>query len=354
MSTSVGAITEKFSQLVKAVRGDLVTQVDGMATPQQAKSHQLVCIPDPKHLAQAQTGDSLIWLVHPELLELVPAKVKVVLTSSQIQLAMAQIGREFFRPQANLTPFGGTPVHPTAVIDPSAELAEGVIVGPHTTIGPRTRLGRHAIVGANTTIEADCLVGERTHIHPQVFIAHGTHIGADCEIQPQTSIGTEGFGFAHDSQGRHFRITHFGRVVIESKVQIGAGVQIDRGTFEDSQIGEGTIIDNHCHFGHNIRIGKGCVFVGGVIVAGSVTIGNHCVFGGRITIAGHLTIVDGCQFAGLTGIPSSITKPGKYGGYPPQPLNEALKISASMVHLPRLRKNVALLLKHLGLRPEEN
>jgi UDP-3-O-[3-hydroxymyristoyl] glucosamine N-acyltransferase len=353
MSTPVSAIAEKFSQLIQIHRGDPKTPVEGVANPRVASANQIVFIPDPKHLAQAKEGGSQIWLVQPQLLPLVPEDRRVVLSCANVSLAMALIGRAFFGPSLNRVRYGEKAVHPTAVIDPSAEIGANCLIGPHTTIGPGVKIGPDCIIGPNTTIEAETAIGARTHIHPQVYVAYRTVIGADCEIHPQTSIGTEGFGYAHDQTGRHYRITHYGRVRIEDRVHIGAGVQIDRGTFEDSVFGEGTIIDNHSHFGHNFKCGKNCIFVGGVIVAGSVSVGSNCVFGGRTTVAGHITIADGCQFAGLTGIPASIDKPGKYGGYPPIPLNDSLKAQSTIRHLPRMRRQLARVLKHLGLTEGE-
>lgn len=352
MATTVSAIAEKFSPLIKLERGDKNASLTGIAAGSTAAPSDLVFISDPSHLALAKSGQSRAWVVNAKLLPLIPDDIGIVFSSANVMLAMATIGKGAFPTTLNRMPFDEKPVHPSAVIHPTAEIAKGVIIGPNTTIGARTKIGADCIIGSNTTIEAECVIGPKTHIHPQVFIGFKTQIGEDCTIEPQTTIGTEGFGFAHDPAGNHYQIVHYGNVVIEDRVRIGAGVQIDKGTFERSLFGAGTIIDNHCHFGHNFKCGKNCIFVGGVIVAGSVTIGDNCVFGGRTTIAGHLTIADGCQFAGLSGITSSINKAGKYGGYPPIPLNESLKAHATFAQLPKMRKSLARVIKHLGLTSE--
>jgi UDP-3-O-[3-hydroxymyristoyl] glucosamine N-acyltransferase len=349
MATTVSAIAEKFSSLIKLERGDKSAHLTGIASGPKAQNRDLVFVSEPAHLALAKAGKSKTWIVHPKLLPLVPEDVDVVLSSPNVMLAMALIGKQFFPLTLNTVPFDEIPIHPTAVIHPTAEIGKGVVIGPHTTIGARAKIGDNCVIGSNTTIEADARIGDASHIHSQVFIGFKTQIGKECVVKPQCSIGTEGFGFAHDQTGNHYHINHYGRVVIEDRVRVGANVQIDRGTFEDSVIGSGTIIDNHCHFGHNFRCGKNCIFVGGVIVAGSVTIGNNCVFGGRTTIGGHIKIVDGCQFAGLSGIAASVEKPGQYGGYPIIPLNESLKAYSSLAQLPKMRRNLARVMKHLGL-----
>ncbi|MGE0762653.1 MAG: UDP-3-O-(3-hydroxymyristoyl)glucosamine N-acyltransferase [Bdellovibrionales bacterium] len=349
MSITLELIAERFSQLLQPVRGDMKLSIEGLATPQQARPQDLIFVPDQKHLTLAQTSKAEAWVVHAKLAEKVPTHVKQVLKTNQVKLCIALIGRTFFAPRLNRMPFMDQPIHPSAIIDPTAYIAHGVLVGPNTTIGPRVQIGEHCVIGANTTIEADVEIGPHTHIHPQVYIGYQTKIGKDCEIHPQTSIGTEGFGYAHAPDGQHHRLVHFGRVVIEDRVQIGAGVQIDRGTFEDSVVGEGTIIDNQCHFGHNIKIGKGTIVAGGMLAAGSVTIGERCVFGGRTTIGGHLSIAPGSQFAGLSGVQEAIEVTGNYGGYPIQPLRNSLKTSASLAKLPEIRRNLSAVMKHLGL-----
>jgi UDP-3-O-[3-hydroxymyristoyl] glucosamine N-acyltransferase len=210
-------------------------------------------------------------------------------------------------------------------------------------------IGDEVIVGANTVLEPKVKVGRGTHIHPLVFIGHSCEIGAECEIKPNTTIGGEGFGFAHDEKGRHYRITHYGRVIIEDRVDIGAGVQIDRGTFDDSHIGEGTKIDNHSHFGHNIRIGEHSILVAGALVAGSVSIGSHCIIGGRTNIGGHLQITDGVQLMATSSVAKSIDKPGQYGGLPIQDAQDAMKTRAVQPLLPKLRKQVNRILKKLEM-----
>lgn len=354
MALTADAIVERFSAMLQLASGNGKTEVTGLASPETATATSLIFIGDKKHLEAALRSPARVWVVQKPLAQAATAAAhdRTVITTPNSQLAMALIGKVLFPQRKNLTAFDGTAIHPSAVIHPTASLGENVLVGPNATIASGVRIGADSIVGPNTTIEAEVVIGERTHIHPQVYIAFSSQIGNDCEIHPQTSIGTEGFGYAHDQTGKHHRLTHYGRVVIEDRVHIGAGVQIDRGTFEDSRIGMDTIIDNHCHFGHNIKIGKGTIITGGLLAAGSVTIGERCLFGGRTTIAGHLTIAPGCQFAGLTAIPSSVTKPGQYGGYPPIPLKQALKVTSSMAHLPKMRKTLKRILKHLNLEDE--
>ena len=236
------------------------------------------------------------------------------------------------------------------MISESARIAKDVIVGPNAVIGSKVRIGEECIIGANTTIEADAVIGQGSHIHANVYIAHGTLIGENCEIHPMTSLGTEGYGYAHDEQFNHYRHVHYGRLVIEDDVHVGSCVAIDRGHFADSIIGRGTKIDNECHLAHNIRVGNNCLITADFTAAGTVVIGDNNVFGGSSGITDHVTVGDNMQFAARSAVYKDIDKPGgQFGGHPLQPVNEYLKAYASIAHLPRIRKNVSRIMRKLGM-----
>lgn len=349
MSVQVREILENFPELVHLERGSAEQEVAKLQDPSIATPEDMIFVGAPDHLKSALDSKSVTWLVHPTLVPKVPAQVTTVLSSKHVQLAMAFIGRKFFAQTRNHQIVEGPKVHPTAVVSPSAQLGRNCIVGPGAVIGDRCRIGDQTIIGANAVIEPYCKIGNECHIHPLVFIGHSCELGNHCEIHPNSTIGSEGFGYAQDNQINHHRITHYGRVVIEDHVHIGAGVQIDRGTFLDSRIGAQTKIDNHCHFGHNIQIGRHTIIVGSVIAAGSVKIGSYCVIGGRTTIAGHLEIGDRVQIGGMTGITKSILEPGQYAGFPVQDLKTDMRVRASIKRLPDLVRQMKQVMRHLGL-----
>lgn len=352
MPETVLALREKYDKHIQWVEGAEDNLVEGLNAPELASTNQMVFISDAQHLLKAKSGKSKIWVVKNALLESARASASPehsIFSSQNPQLAMTVIARQSFPVLLNKAAFDGHNIHPSAVISSSATLGQNVLIGPHVTIGDMTIIGDDCIIGANTTIEANVKIGKASHIHPQVFIGHSTEIGDRCEIHPQTTIASEGFGYAHDQQGRHHRITHYGKVLLENDVHIGAGVQIDRGTFGNSRIGEGTKIDNHCHFGHNINLGRHNLITGGFIAAGSTTIGDHCVFGGRCTVTGHIHITNHVQISGLSGVAKSIDKPGAYGGFPLQELQNSIKTRASLLHLAEMRKNINRILKKLNV-----
>lgn len=351
--TSLKILGEKYSQLLSWIQGPEEQKITGLNAGSKASKEQLVFISDAEHLESATRGASQAWVVNKKMLreaQAAASKSVSLFLSPNPQLLMALIARDIFPLTIHKRPFEGENIHSSAVVASSATIGKNVIIGPNTTIGENCVIGDNCIIGSNVTIEPHCRIGASTHIHPQVFIGHSTEMGEKCEVHPQTSIGTEGYGYAQDEKGNHYRITHYGRVIFEDDVHIGAGVQIDRGTFEDSRIGQGTKIDNHCHFGHNIKIGKNTLITGGMITAGSVSIGSQCVFGGRTSVSGHLSIADRVQVAGLSGVTKTIEKSGAYGGYPLQPLKRALKTTATLASLPEMRKNLSQVLKALNLK----
>lgn len=349
MTPTLKQMIDKFPELIKLEMGDSATRIEGLQTPKLASENQMVFLSEPKHLAEASSTQAMTWVIHLKMKDSLEKKPKNLLISPNPYLAMAMVSKEFFPNKPGVRPVDGHDIHPSAVISSSARLGAGVRVGPGAVIGDRCEIADEAVIGANAVLEPFVKVGARTHIHPLVFVGHSCEIGSDCEIKPNSSIGGEGFGFAQDQKGHHHRITHYGRVIIEDRVHIGANVQIDRGTFEDSRIGEGTKIDNHCHFGHNIQIGKHTIIVGGMLVAGSVQLGSHCVFGGRTTLKGHIKIGDHVHLMGLSSIGKDITEPGQYGGPPIQPVKDILRQRALIPLLPEMRKQILRILKKLEM-----
>jgi UDP-3-O-[3-hydroxymyristoyl] glucosamine N-acyltransferase len=272
-----------------------------------------------------------------------------ILISDELQVAMAKLNTEFFLPRWGRTPFNEDCIHPSAVIHPSARLHESVVVYPNAVIGPDVIIDEQTVIGANTTLEGNITIGKRCFIKSNVFVGHSVQIGDDCRIDPQCSVGTDGFGYGSDKNGQHFAKPHFGKVILEDRVEIGCGVYIDRGTFDNTIIGEGTKIDNYCHIAHNTTIGKNCMILAGFITAGSSVFGDNCVFAGRVGVNGHVSVCDNVTVGPVSIITKNITRPGMYGGFPLVPYKVFIKNQASSASLYDMRKSVNKLLKKVDV-----
>ncbi len=162
-------------------------------------------------------------------------------------------------------------IHGTAVIHEEARISESAYIGPNTYIGK-------------------CSVGDNTILHGNNFVYDGTTIGKDVVIEAGAILGAEGFGLAKDDDGSWERMPHIGGLEIHDRVEIGAGTTIDRGTMDNTVIGEGTKISKSAHISHNVRIGRNCIITGCVAISGSTTIGDNVWISPNATLLNKLKI----------------------------------------------------------------
>lgn len=275
----------------------------------------------------------------------------IPLLSPQPKLAMAFVSEKFFTGARidNHFAFSESHIHPSATIHPSAQLGEGVKVGPNAVIGKDCVIGDFSKIASNVVIESEVTLGKHCQIYPNATLSWGSVLGDYCNVQSNSCVGSDGFGYATSHIGQHFGIPHLGRVRFGNHVHIGAGTQIDRGTYGETSIGDFTKIDNLVHIAHNCKIGKSCLLTAGFMMAGSSEVGNFFVTGGGTVVTGHIKVTDNVQVAGVSVVTKSITKSGKYGGYPLVSLSEHLKITATSGKILEIRKNVSRILKHLKL-----
>jgi UDP-3-O-[3-hydroxymyristoyl] glucosamine N-acyltransferase len=230
-----------------------------------------------------------------------------------------------------------------AAIDPTAQLDEGVSVGPFAVVEAGARIGRGARIGAHAVVGAGCVVGEDTRLGPHVSMAPGCRIGRAGIVHGGVVIGADGFGFAPSAQG-WVKIEQLGGVVIGDEVEIGANTCIDRGALEDTEIGDGVKLDNLIQIGHNVKVGARTAMAGCVGVAGSAIIGERCMIGGAAMILGHLRLADDVHISVGSVVMRSILKPGLYSGVFPIDDNAAWeKNAATLRQLHVLRERLRAL-----------
>ena len=113
--------------------------------------------------------------------------------------------------------------------------------------------------------------------------------------------------------------------IIQNDVNINSNCTIDRGSFNDTIIGENTFIDNLVHIAHNVVIGNNCIIAGQCGFAGSANIGNFVQIGGQTGIGGHIRISDYVKVAAKSGVIRDIKKGETVMGYPAININKYLK-----------------------------
>ncbi|MCY4396445.1 MAG: UDP-3-O-(3-hydroxymyristoyl)glucosamine N-acyltransferase [Rhodospirillaceae bacterium] len=254
-------------------------------------------------------------------------------------------------------------VHPSAVVDPAANIHDGASVGPLCVVGPEATVGPGAVLLSQVTVAAGAEVGAGSILHPGVRIGENCSIGHGCILHHNASVGADGFGFVSpDEDGIErarktgqvtpfnfdiLRIDSLGNVIVGDAVEIGAGACIDRGTLGPTRIGDGTKIDNLVHIGHNGTIGENALIAGQVGFAGSVTVGDRVVIGGQAGIADHKTISDDAMIAAKAGVISDIEPKAVYAGYFARPIRQVwaqerdkLRIGKAVREIRRLRQRV--------------
>lgn len=216
-------------------------------------------------------------------------------------------------------------IHPSAVIHESAQLGSGVSVGPNAVIDGGVVIGDRSTIGAGVVIGPDSSIGQDTLIHSGVLIREGSQIGDRVILQPGVVIGGCGFGYTQDSDRRHHKLQHLSYVVIEDDVEIGANTAIDRGRLTPTRIKRGTKIDNLVQIGHNVVVGEDNIIVGQTGLAGSARTGSRVMIGGQVAVNGHIEVADDVLIAATSGVVRSLTKPGRYGGAPAEPMSDFMR-----------------------------
>lgn len=206
-------------------------------------------------------------------------------------------------------------------LDPSVKIGKNCKIGLYCVIAAGVEIGDNAQIGAGCFIGYGVKIGNNARIDAGVSISYSI-IGDDVVILPGARIGQDGFGFATKA-GRHRKIFHIGRVLIGNDVEIGANTTIDRGSMQDTVIGDGVRIDNLVQIGHNVHIGKGSIIVSQVGIAGSSKIGNYCALGGQVGVSGHITIADQVQIVAQSGLLKDVEEVGSVvAGTPAVPVKD--------------------------------
>jgi len=174
-------------------------------------------------------------------------------------------------------------IHPTAIIHPSAELGDGVEVGPYAVIGQWVRIG------------SGC------RIHPHGHIAAYTTIGPRCEIYPYASVGTPPQDLKFD--GRRTE------TIIGSDNIIREFVTINRASMggnHATRVGDHNFLMAYSHVAHNCVIGSQVVMANAATLAGHVTVDDHAVLGGLCAVHQFVRIGTHAYVGGKTGVVKDI------------------------------------------------
>ncbi len=288
-----------------------------------------------KYLPQLAATQAGACLILPVMASRAPPATVTLLTKTPYR-GFAQVLRAFY-PGALHPAVARTDVG--ILIDPTAEIEDGVEIEPGAVIGAEAVIGRGSRIAANAVIGYRVHVGRDCYIGAAATLAH-TLIGDRVIIHSGARIGQDGFGFAM-GPGGHLKVPQIGRVIIQDDVEIGANTTIDRGALKDTVIGEGTKIDNLVQIGHNVIVGRHCVIVAHTGISGSTELGDYVVMGGQSGTVGHIKIGTGAQVAGASHPKDDIPAGARYGGTPAKPLKDWARELAAVARLAERPKSSA-------------
>ena len=299
--TTAGALAR---QLNARLIGDASLEIRGLNEIHKVRPGDAMFVDNDKYFAPALRSAASVILIHQPT-ECPPDKALLVLDDP-------------FRAYNDLV----KKYRPVRVLD--GPLGRGSVVHPSTTVEPGVVIGNYVRIGRNCRIQANVVIRDHVVIGDHVLIQSGTVIGNDA------------FYFKRHPDGTFEEWRSGGRVVIEDRVNIGAGCTIAKGVSGDTVIGAGSKLDCQVHLGHGAVVGKNCLLAGQVGIGGKTVLGDRVVLYGQVGIAQNLTIGDEAVVLAKSGISKSLSGGKTYFGYPAGEVKTKYRELAGLRHLPKL------------------
>ncbi|MFD1621641.1 UDP-3-O-(3-hydroxymyristoyl)glucosamine N-acyltransferase [Thalassotalea marina] len=343
MSYTLAELADKIGA---TVHGDNNCLIHSLATLTQAQQGQIAFLSNSKYRQQLAITKASAVIISEDCLEECPTNALV--------MKNPYLGYAYVAQMLDTTPKPAYSIHPSAIVDESVKLGEGVTIGANTVVEAGVELADNVCIGTGCFVGQDVKIGANTTVWANVSIYHRVIIGHSCLIQANTVIGSDGFGYAND-KGKWIKIPQLGSVIIGNNVEIGASTTIDRGALGDTEIKDGVILDNQIQIAHNVVIGENTAMAACSVIAGSTVIGKHCTIAGLVGVNGHINIADGCVFTGMTMVTKDITTGGVYSsGSPCQPNKEWHKTNARIRKLEATNAKIKTLEQQVSALSTEN
>jgi len=172
-----------------------------------------------------------------------------------------------------------TDIHPTAVVDPAAQLAADARVGPHCVVGPQVTLGESVVLHGHAVVEGRTRLARGCVVHP--FAAVGT-APQDMKYQGEPSELLVGEG-----------------TVIREHVTVNTGT---RGGGMMTRVGRGCLLMVGAHVAHDCQIGDGVIMANNATLGGHVVVEDHAFLGGLVAVHQFARIGRGAMIGGMSGV----------------------------------------------------
>jgi UDP-3-O-[3-hydroxymyristoyl] glucosamine N-acyltransferase len=277
---------------------------------------------------RVETGD-LCFVDHPKYYDkcLNSAAATIIINTEDISIPE---GKALLVCQEPFEAYLTIANHFRPFVPPSKMIGETAKIGEGTVIMPSAFIGNHVTIGNN------CI------IHPNVVIHDYTAVGNNVIIQAGSVIGSDAF-YYNTKKNREVwykKMQSCGHVVIEDFVEIGAGCTIDRGVTADTRIGAGTKLDNMVHIGHDVIVGRNCLFAAQVAIAGGTVLKDGVTLWGQVGVSKTLTIGNNVTVLAQSGVGKDLEDGRVVFGSPAEDALQKKKEYIWIKRIPELWKKV--------------
>ena len=174
-------------------------------------------------------------------------------------------------------------IHPTAIVDPEAELDADVDIGPYSIIAGHVSIGSGTVIG------------------PHAMVEQYTSIGPDCRIYQYASIGAPPQAIKFKGEITYLKI---GRgTTVREFVTINRGTEFGGGVTE---VGENNLLMAYCHIAHDCKTGRNVILANNATLAGHIIIGDYVTVGGLVAIHQFVKIGDYAYIGGKSAVAKDI------------------------------------------------
>ncbi|MGD0630054.1 MAG: UDP-3-O-(3-hydroxymyristoyl)glucosamine N-acyltransferase [Terracidiphilus sp.] len=336
---------ELASRLGAELRGDADLEVTGVKGIEEAGPTDVTFVANPRYASLARKTHAAAVLVEPGFQEISAATLRLNNPYHAFSRALAL----FYQP-----PSYAPGIHPTAVIDPSADIGDGAHIGAYVVVGSGVRLGRHATLLPHVVLYPGVQAGDCFFAHAHAVVRENCVLGDHVTLENGAIVGADGFGFAKNEHGHWEKIPQSGPVRLGNRVDVQANACIDRATVGATEIGDGSKVDNLVQVGHGSKVGENTLICAQTGLAGSSVIGNNVILAGQTGIAGHCTVGDGVILTAQSAVSHDVP-PGKMiSGSPGFDNRVWLRAVAIFQRLPELLKRLDRVEKKLAAESNHN
>jgi len=338
---------QQIAALLKGdVEGDENVIVTNLSKIEEGRPKTLSFLANPAYTNYIYTTDASIVIVNKTLV--LDKPVKPTCTLIRVENSYESFAK--LLDIYNQIKGNKTGIEQPSFISSNAVLGTDCYIGAFAYIGQNVKIGDNVKIYPHVYIGDDVTVGDNTTLFSGVKVYYDCKIGSNCTVHASTVIGSDGFGFAPNTEGQAFaKVPQIGNVVIEDYVEIGSNASIDRATLGSTILRRGVKLDNLVQIAHNAEIGENTVIAGLSGVAGSSKVGKNCMIGAQVGIAGHLKIADGVKIAGQSGIGANIEKENEIvQGSPAFNIGDYKRSYVLFRSLPKLNDKISDLAKKLN------